>query len=80
MKVTARNQDPEYVTTLLQSREESSAKVLVKNQNHVKMVNVLLMEIGGPGHLGHLVGVIVQSQDPGNVIIHHQEMKGNLVL
>ena len=65
VKVTARNQDPEYVTTLLQSRKESSAKVLVKSLGPAQMVNVLSMEFGEVGHHGQIVTVSQKEQKGG---------------
>ena len=79
MKVTARNQDPEYVTTLLQSREESSAKVLVKSLGPAQMVNVLSMEFGEVGHHGQIVTVTARSQEPEVVTSLFQQMEESLV-
>ena len=81
VEVIARSQDPEVVIVLLQQMEGTHVLVLIKKVHHVLEVCVHQEMVNGEvGHLGHLVEVIVGSQDPEVVIIQLLHMEGTLVL
>ena len=77
--VTARSQEQENVTNLLQKMEEKLVQVLVQNQNPVQMANVLEMEFGEFGDSGQHAAVIAGNQDPEVAIIQLQQMEEKIV-
>jgi len=75
VRAIVKSQDLGIVKILLHKMRANLVQVLVKSLNHVLEKNVLLMVFGETGHLGHLVRVIVQSQDQEAVMIQLQKME-----